>query len=188
MIRFLAGQVIDKDARSLVLQTNGVGYLVTTPETLAALLGQDLSLWIHTHVREDTLALYGFAAKEDLAFFELLITVNGIGPKMAMEIMNEPAAVIQNAILSGNLPALTKISGVGKKLAERLVLELKNKVVPTEASFINPKNNASGVADEDAVAALESLGYKRHHIQKVFGELNEELSTEELIRVFLQKA
>lgn len=188
MIRFLAGTVLDKEPRSLVLQTGGVGYLVTTPETLTALPGQDLSLWIHTHVREDTLALYGFGAKEDLAFFELLITVNGIGPKMAMEIMNEPAAVIQNAILSGNLPALTKISGVGKKLAERLVLELKGKVVPGDVSTLNVKTAAVGLTDEDAVAALESLGYKRHHIQKVFGELNEELTTEELIRVFLQKA
>lgn len=188
MIRFLTGQIIDKEARSLVLQTNGVGYLVTTPETLTALPGQDLSLWIHTHVREDTLALYGFAGKEDLSFFELLITVNGIGPKMAMEIMNEPAAVIQNAILSGNLPALTKISGVGKKLAERLVLELKGKVVPGDISTLNVKTATTGLTDEDAVAALESLGYKRHHIQKVFGELNEELTTEELIRVFLQKA
>ncbi len=187
MIRFLSGQVIDKDARSIVLQTNGVGYLVTTPETLTALPEQDLSLWIHTHVREDTLALYGFASKEDLAFFELLITVNGIGPKMAMEIMNEPAAVIQNAILSGNLPALTKISGVGKKLAERLVLELKGKVVPGDISTQAVKSSL-GNLDEDAVAALESLGYKRHHIQKVFGELNEELTTEERIRVFLQRA
>jgi Holliday junction DNA helicase RuvA len=186
MIRFLTGQVIDKDARSLVLQTNGVGYLVTTPETLTALPGQDLSLWIHTHVREDTFALYGFGAKDDLAFFELLITVNGIGPKMAMEIMNEPAAVIQNAILSGNLPALTKISGVGKKLAERLVLELKGKVVPSDAAFLKPENNSFGV-DEDAVAALESLGYKRHHIQKVLDNNSENsMSTEELIRYFLQ--
>lgn len=188
MIRFLTGTVLDKEPRSLILLTNGVGYLVTTPETLTALPGQDLSLWIHTHVREDTLALYGFGSKEDLAFFELLITVNGIGPKMAMEIMNEPAAAIQNAILSGNIAALTKISGVGKKLAERLVLELKNKVVPGDSSTLSSKPSSSGLKDEDAVAALESLGYKRHHIQKVFGELNEELTTEELIRVFLQRA
>lgn len=187
MIRLLQGQIHSRDERSVILLVNGVGYHVTVPSAFQAEVSAPQTLYIHTHVREDTLALYGFAAKEELAFFELLITVNGIGPKMAMEIMNEPFAVIQNAIFSGNLATLTRISGVGKKLAERLVLELKGKITPVDGSP-EPTKSFVGKVDEDAVAALESLGYKRHHIQKVFGELNEELTTEELIRVFLQRA
>lgn len=187
MIRLLQGKIHSKDDRSAILLTGGVGYHVTIPQTFNALPGQECSLHIHTHVREDTLALYGFSSKEELAFFELLITVNGIGPKMAMEIMNQPYATIQNAIFTGNIATLTQIPGVGKKLAERLVLELKGKTFPTEGGTQSVKSTL-GNLDEDAIAALENLGYKRHHIQKVFGELNEELTTEELIRVFLQRA
>lgn len=187
MIRLLQGQIHSRDERSVILLTGGVGYQVTVPATLQVSIDSEQTLFIHTHVREDILALYGFGSQQELAFFELLITVNGIGPKMAMEIMNEPAAMIQNAIFSGNVAALTRISGVGKKLAERLVLELKGKITPSDGSP-EPVKVLVGQTDEDAVAALESLGYKRHHIQKVFGELNEELTTEELIRVFLQRA
>lgn len=187
MIRLLQGQLHSKDDRSVILLTGGVGYHVFVPATFQN-VDDTLTLHIHTHVREDTLALYGFGSKEELAFFELLLTVSGIGPKMALEILNQPVSLIQNAILTGNLPTLTKISGVGKKLAERLVLELKGKVVPSDAPSQSAKSTL-GNFDEDAVAALESLGYKRHHIQKVFDDLNEEeLTTEELIRVFLQRA
>lgn len=189
MIRFLQGTVFEHREKALILLVGGVGYQVTVPSRLQFEQGTESSLFIHTHVREDALSLFGFTKREELEFFELLITVNGIGPKMAMEILNEPVENIQNAIFSGNLSALTKISGVGKKLAERLVLELKGKVEPQGTRVLNEAVQAHSNLDEDAITALESLGYKRNHIQRVLSELPEEAtSTEAVIRYFLQRA
>ena len=188
MIRFLQGTVFEHREKMLILLVGGVGYQVTVPSRLQFEQGSENALFIHTHVREDTLALFGFSKREELDFFELLITVNGIGPKMAMEILNEPVENIQNAIFSGNIGALTKISGVGKKLAERLVLELKGKVDPSGPEVLNVATTSHSKLDEDAVSALETLGYKRNHIARVLTELPEEAtSTEAVIRYFLQK-
>jgi len=172
----------------VILLVNGVGYQVIVPQRLELPKGTEATLFIHTHVREDTLALYGFSAKNELDFFELLITVSGIGPKMAMEILNEPIEWAQNALFTGNHAALTRISGVGKKLAERMVLELKGKVEPAESSGPISKFPTASTVDEDAIAALESLGYKRNHIQRVLGDVPESSKTsEEIIRYFLQQ-
>lgn len=187
MIRLLQGTVHERNEKNLTLLVNGVGYFVTIPARLELKSGMESTLHIHTHVREDALALFGFEKKNELDFFELLITVNGIGPKMALGILDQPIELIQNAIFTGNIPKLTQAPGVGKKLAERLVLELKGKVDPSDLSTIHSEKNSFGV-DEDAVAALETLGYKRHHIQRVLTELPEEAtSTEAVIRYFLQR-
>ena len=189
MIRLLQGTVFDRSEKALTLLVNGVGYDVTVPARINVEIGTETTLHIHTHVREDTLALFGFENKNELAFFELLITVNGIGPKMALGILDQPIDAIQNAIFTGNIAKLTQTPGVGKKLAERLVLELKGKVDPSNLAPLsqNKASSAFGL-DEDAVAALESLGYKRNHIQKIISDLNPDLTTEERIRVFLQRA
>lgn len=189
MIRLLQGTVYDRSEKNLTLLVNGVGYDVTIPARLQIEIGTEHVLHIHTHVREDTLALFGFENKNELAFFELLITVNGIGPKMALGILDQPIDAIQNAIFTGNIAKLTQTPGVGKKLAERLILELKGKVDPNNLAPISTsKASNSFGADEDAVAALESLGYKRNHIQRVLTELPEEAtSTEAVIRYFLQR-
>ncbi len=188
MIRFLQGTVYDQQDRSLVLLIQGVGYHILVPSRLQFEKGTQQELHIHTHVREDALALFGFIQREELEFFELLITVNGIGPKMAMEILNEPVSNIKNAIFSGNIAGLTKISGVGKKLAERLVLELKGKVEPEAGSSLKSTVLGRSKVDEDASAALETLGYKRNHIERVLSEVPEEItSSEAIIRYFLQR-
>ncbi len=188
MIRLLQGIVHERNEKNLTLLVNGVGYFVTIPARLELKSGMESTLHIHTHVREDALALFGFEKKNELDFFELLITVNGIGPKMALGILDQPVDTIQNAIFTGNIPKLTQAPGVGKKLAERLVLELKGKVDPSDLYTVGAQTHSSSAFDEDAVAALESLGYKRHHIQKVLGD-GETLAktTEEVIRYFLQR-
>ncbi|MFA4815138.1 MAG: Holliday junction branch migration protein RuvA [Candidatus Gracilibacteria bacterium] len=187
MIRYLKGQILDHDERTIILLVNDVGYHVWVPKSVLEEGKEEVELYIHTHVREDALTLYGFRTKNELSFFELLLTINGIGPKSAMDICCEPVEKIQNAIFSGNLAALTGIPGIGKKIAERMVLELKGKITPTD---LNATQNtyANSEVDPDVISALENLGYKRHHIQKVLAEAEEGLDTEALIREFLQKA
>lgn len=188
MIRYLKGSIQDKEARTIILLVNGVGYQVFVSGSALNTDEEELALFIHTHVREDALTLFGFRTRNELSFFELLLSVNGIGPKMAMEISNEPLEKIQNAIMGGNLAYLTSISGVGKKLAERMVLELKGKVdavrLPQSGTLLS--NNE---AHPDVFSALEHLGYKRNHIQKVLADIDESIvETEAIIRFFLQRA
>lgn len=193
MIRLLHGQIHSKDERTIILFVNGVGYHVFVTN---ALLGQlektgveddEITLYIHTHVREDDITLYGFRTKNELKFFELVLTISGVGPKMALAILDEPPEEIQNAIFTGDIKALTKISGVGKKIAERIILELKNKVEPSELEP-NQATSADQEVNEDVVMTLETLGYKRSHIKRVLSGVEGEITeAEELIRIFLQR-
>jgi Holliday junction DNA helicase RuvA len=184
MIRYLKGPILDHDERSAIVLVNGVGYQVFVPTRVLEM--EEVELFVHTHVREDALTLFGFPSKNELQFFELLLTINGIGPKSAMDICCEPIDRIQNAIFSSNLAALTAIPGVGKKTAERMVLELKGKITPTDLS--SGLRAQSLNINIDVVSALENLGYKRTHIQKVLATVEEEMETEALIRWFLQNA
>lgn len=186
MIRYLKGQILDHDERTIILLVNGVGYHVWVPKSVLDEGKKEVELYIHSHVREDAFTLYGFRTKNELSFFELLLTINGIGPKSAMDICCEPVEKIQNAIFSGNLAALTNIPGIGKKIAERMVLELKGKITPTDLNAT--LTHSSSEVDPDVISALENLGYKRNHIQKVLAEVEGEMDTEALIRVFLQRA
>ncbi len=186
MIRLLKGTVHSVEERAIILFTNGIGYQVFVPTSLLEEHDEELTLFIHTHIREDQMTLYGFRTKNELNFFELVLTINGVGPKMALAILNEPAQTIQNAIFTGNITALTKVSGVGKKIAERIILELKSKVLPTDLN--EQQISSKQTENEEAIMALESLGYKRHHIQRVFSQFEEEITeTEEIIRVFLKR-
>lgn len=186
MIRLLKGTVQDTDDRTIILFVNGVGYHVFVTNDAVKLDGKEISLYIHTHVREDDIKLFGFRTKKELSFFELLLKINGVGPKMALEILNEPPDTIQNAIFNEDLSCLTKISGVGKKIAERICLELKSKVEPTNSQTGQEKERE---VEEDIFITLENLGYKRNHIKKVLNTIDKEVKeTEDLIRLFLQKA
>lgn len=187
MIRYLKGQVLDSEERTIILLVNGIGYQVWVPKSVLVELGKTIELYIHSHIREDAFTLYGFQKKEELQFFELLLTVNGVGPKSAMDVCCEPVEKIQNAIFTGNLATLTAISGIGKKSAERMILELKGKITPKDIGSIS-KTSAAFDENIDVISALENLGYKRNHIQKVLAELEGEHNTEALIRIFLQRA
>jgi Holliday junction DNA helicase RuvA len=153
----LDGAVAAVSADHLVLEVNGVGYRVFAgPSTLAGLSGgQRLRLHTHHLVREDTQALYGFRTTEELAFFELITTVSGVGPKVGLAIVSSrPVADLQLAILQGDDAVLTSIPGVGKRLAGRIVLELKEKV--DAAGSLAP---GDGGSEAEVGAALEALGY-----------------------------
>lgn len=188
MIRLLKGIVESKEDRAIILFVNGVGYHVLAPSELIKTAENEITLHIHTHVREDALVLYGFRTKKELNFFELLLTINGIGPKMALEILNQPTEQIQTAIFTGDISKLTKISGVGRKIAERLILELKNKVEPTNLNDKTQGSLKTKEIDPDIVRALEGLGYKKSQIEKVLSEMEDKQNdAESLIRYFLQR-
>ena len=149
-------------ADSVVIQATGVGYRVFCgPGTLVGMReGEVTKLFTHHLVREDAQALYGFRSVEELGFFELLITVTGVGPKVALAIVSSrPVADLQLAILQGDEGVLTAVSGVGKKLAARVVLELKEKVAAAGGAAAAVAGDARGSAESEVVAALQALGY-----------------------------
>ena len=188
MIAYLKGQVLKKIGKSAIINCNNVGYAVNlTLSTLETLTEKkETELFIYTKVREDDISLYGFTTTDHLDFFKDLLSVNGIGPKSALEIMNFDLNKTKTAILQENKAFLTSIPGLGKKTAERLILDLKGKITPPELM--------SGIEEsdlqtkfEDAISALSGLGYQRFEIVKVLKSTPPELtSTEELITYFLK--
>jgi Holliday junction DNA helicase RuvA len=159
VIAFVEGRVASVSADSVVLQAGGVGYRIFCgPGTLTGLRdGEEVRLHTHHLVREDAQALYGFRTTEELGFFELLTTVTGVGPKVALAIVSSrPVADLQLAILQGDEGVLTAVTGVGKKLAARVVLELKEKV---SAAGAVASGTAAGTSESEVSAALQALGY-----------------------------
>ncbi|MEY4747267.1 MAG: hypothetical protein RLZZ416_316 [Candidatus Parcubacteria bacterium] len=159
MIGRLEGSVKAVRTGFVILSAGGVGYKVfATRESLARMKHEEtIAVWTHLAVREGVLDLYGFASEEELRFFELLMTVPGIGPKSALAILDIASiGTLQNAIAAGNASYLTNVSGVGKKTAEKIVLELKDKVGRAD-------EGASGAlrGDEEALEAMRSLGFSQ---------------------------
>jgi holliday junction DNA helicase RuvA len=162
MIAHLRGRILEKHPSHVILEAAGVGYEVTISVPSFSGLpaeGAEVSLYIHTHVREDTLALYGFLRREEKQLFERLIGVSGIGSKLAITVLSGIAADALVTALRGNdLAALTRIPGVGKKTAERMVLELRDKLDGLAAAPAPPPATRM---EEDVVSALVNLGYQR---------------------------
>ena len=162
MIVSVEGTVASVAPDSLVVEVNGIGYRVFAgPGTVAgARAGERMRLHTHHLVREDLQALYGFRSPEELGFFELLTTVTGVGPKVALAIVSSrPVADLQLAILQGDEAVLTAVSGVGKRLAARVVLELKEKVAAAGGAAGAGDGSKAGVAESEVMAALQALGY-----------------------------
>src|SRR5438132_8031717 len=163
-IAHLRGTLLAKHPNQAIVETHGVGYDVaisvpTFTEMPAA--GAEVALHIHTHVREDALSLYGFLRLAEKQLFEKLLTVSGIGPKLAMTILSGmPADEMVGAIRGGDLARLTRIPGIGKKTAERMVLELRDKLPATVGASEMSARQASPV-EEDVISALVNLGYQR---------------------------
>ena len=160
MIAFVEGRVASLSVDSVVIQAGGMGYRVFCgPSTLTSLQeGQEVRLHTHHLVREDLQALYGFRSTEELGFFELLTTVTGVGPKVALAIVSSrPVTDLHLAILQGDEGVLTAVSGVGKKLAARIVLELKEKV--SAAGAVAAGGPQAGSSESEVTAALQALGY-----------------------------
>jgi Holliday junction DNA helicase RuvA len=174
MIAHLRGKLLSKHPNQIVVETGGVGYelniSVPTFSDLPA-LGSEVALHVHTHVREDLIALYGFLRPEEKQLFEKLITVSGIGPKLAITILSGMAADELAAAIRGNdLMRLTKIPGIGKKTAERMVLELRDKL-PAVTSVSAPTTPAMSATEEDVLSALVNLGYQRAAAEKVLANI-----------------
>jgi len=164
MIASVDGQVATVAADSLVLEVGGLGYRVFAAPAVLATAEPGKRLKLHTHhiVREDLQALYGFRTADELGFFGLLLTVAGVGPKVALGIVgSRPVADLQLAILAGDEAVLTSISGVGKRLAGRIILELREKVAAagSAAAGARSRETPGGPTEGEVVAALQALGY-----------------------------
>lgn len=169
MIGSIKGEIILKNEKFLIIESNGVGYKVNvSPETLlrAKREGDRVLLWIHTHVREDAFDLYGFLDYRELQFFELLIGVSGIGPKSAIVILGIASIeTLQKAISTGDTAYLTKISGIGRKTAEKIIIELRDKM--------GEDNGDSSLQEElDALEALKSLGYSQNEAREALKKVS----------------
>ena len=171
MIGSLRGTVVGVNPTSLLLEVGGIGYrVVVAPSVLSVTKNGDaLFLFIHEHIREDMDELYGFLNGEDLALFEQLLTISGVGPKVAMTILSVGSAdTVRRAIMAGDLDTLTSVPGVGKKTAQKIVLELKGQIVDVSQM---PKE------DQEVMQALQSLGYPaalaRDAIKNLTGDVTE---------------
>ena len=167
MIAYLRGRIIDKQPNRIVIDVNGVGYDVFVPLSTFYGLGDpgsETALRIHTHVREDALALYGFATSLELTLFERLIGVSGIGPKLALAVLSgiEPRELVR-AIEQADVERLTRIPGVGKKTSERIVIELKDRLprVQSDVAEAVADRPAPSMLRDDVLSALVNLGYHR---------------------------
>lgn len=169
MIAHLRGSIFEKHPNQVIIEAGGVGYDVQIPISTYTSLGDNgstVSLRIHTHVREDALVLFGFASTEEKVLFERLISVSGIGPKLALAVLSGLAVDdLVTAIRGGDVARLVRIPGVGKKTAERLVLELKDKVAAVDAAGKSVEVALAGPApsalDSDVISALQNLGCSR---------------------------
>lgn len=217
MIEYLRGILLTKKPLHIIVDAQGVGYGLDVPLTTLAQLpptGQPVALFVHTHVQEDAIRLFGFATEQDRSFFEAVISVSGIGPKTALTIMSEmPAQELAHAIVTEDAKALSKIKGIGKKTAERMVLELHDKVLkflkfaPADAVIKktdeNPSSETSSYDEaelpqgtnsasviNDAIEALVALDCKRPIAEKAVLSAAKELGAEteltQLVRLALR--
>ena len=199
MIAQLTGKIVSLNLTELILDVNGVGYFVSIPMSTYDVLpkeGGTATVLTWLQVREDALQLFGFAKKEELEIFKLLLTVNGIGAKTALAIlssMNIPTFC--NAIINADIKVLKHISGIGPRSAERMIVELRDKIVKLfpELTFANlPQDVPQSREMEDALLALEQLGFQRAKIQKTVADLvaklpEQERSSENIIRKALRE-
>ena len=200
MIGFLSGKILEKEANTLIVDVGGVGYEVTIPlSTFYELgdLGSDVSLRIFTYVREDTLQLFGFKTTRERDLYLKLISVQGIGAKSGITMLSGMSAdEIVAAIRSNNIARLVAIPGVGKKTAERMVIELRDKIGELSAGAAASSAAAAGADGspdsvfDDALSALVNLGYQRNAAEKALQEAAKngaEMNVQKLLRSALQK-
>ncbi len=179
MIGHLQGTLLRADPERLLLDVHGVGYEVNVPLStwyeIEKRRDEPIRLFIHTHMREDGIALFGFWTEREKALFEKLIGVNGIGPRLARVILSGmPPDDLLGAISRGDLGRLATIPGVGKKTAERIVLELREKMRELAAGLPEESAAAAAPADQDVVSALVNLGYKANLAERAVAEVRRE--------------
>lgn len=192
MIGFLRGKVVQLLTDYCLLDVGGVGYRVFIPTSTRSRLktGEEAMLYTHLSVREDAMTLYGFESQEEYQGFQMLISVSGIGPKVALGILSSiTVSKLFQAIHEKQIAVLTKLPGVGKKSAERMILELKDKAAELDGAEGEIEAPAEEIGDSlsDAAAALSSLGYSQAEISSVLRRVKEPVSTEEAVKFALKE-
>ncbi len=185
MIGYIQGIVKAVSSKQiLVLTTSGVGYSIFPAGSLLAeaKVGEALEFYTHLIVREQELTLYGFASETEQAFFEKIITVSGVGPKMGLQILSQPLNEWLAAVESGEVDYITRTPGIGKKMAQKIILELKGKLDLSEGAAQASSSQA------EAIEALKSLGYDQGTISAVLAQAPEGAQTEALVKFFLSHA
>jgi Holliday junction DNA helicase RuvA len=198
MIALISGKIVYKGISHVVIDAHGVGYRIFIPLTTFYELpdaGQIITLHVHTHVKQDAINLFGFYTVQERDLFQLMLTVSGIGPKMSLNILSGISVQeMLRAISSGDVKKMISIPGLGKKLAERLILELKEKVLkkmmPEGAPAIDNQQKINEIIREDVLSALTNLGYKSNVAQdalnKVLYTSAEELAMDKLLKKTLK--
>jgi Holliday junction DNA helicase RuvA len=193
MIGHLRGRLAEKRPHQILVDVGGVGYQVSIPLSTFYALGDlhdEVTLLVHTHVREDSLALYGFLTAREKHFFELLISASGVGPGLALKILSGMSVEeLVPAIRRGDLAQLVRIPGVGKRTAERIVVELRDKLAAMEVREVEKPTSRSGL-EADVVSALLNLGYERRAAEKAVEEVQRGgagTTFEALLRATLQQ-
>jgi Holliday junction DNA helicase RuvA len=198
MIALISGKIVYKGISHVIVDVQGVGYRIFIPLTTFYELpepGQIITLHVHTNVKQDAINLFGFYTVQERDLFQLMISVSGIGPKMSMNILSGISAQeLLRAISSGNVGKLVNIPGVGKKMAERLILELKEKVIKKMMMEKMPaadgQHQAGEIIIEDVLSALVNLGYKsnvaRDALDKALRASEEELGMDQLLKKTLK--
>lgn len=193
MIAFIRGEVVMSEPGSVVVDVGGIGYHVRVPlssSTQLLLPGGTIKLFTRLIIREDEMQLYGFSTAEELSVFSLLLNVNGVGPKVAISVLSAfTPEILRTAVAEENVALLSKANGIGKKTAQRIILELKDRLGPVIPGVTQREEQVSGPGEE-AVNALISLGYRsveaRSTVVSVIESKGKNLSTEELIRYSLK--
>jgi holliday junction DNA helicase RuvA len=193
MIGQLRGRLAEKRPNQVLVDVGGVGYLVQVPLSTYAVLGEvhtEVTLLIHTHVREDALALYGFVSAREKHFFEMLLTASGVGPTLALKILSGMSVEeLVPAIRGSDLARLTRIPGVGRKTAERMVVELKDRLEAVAVEAEKPAVSSPAGVEADVISALVNLGYDSRAAESAVGEAKREAGAgnfEKLLRGALQ--
>lgn len=198
MIALISGKIVHKGISHVIVDVHGVGYRIFIPLTTFYELpeaGQVITLHVHTNVKQDAINLFGFYTVQERDLFQLMISVSGIGPKMSMNILSGISAQeLLRAISGGNVGKLVNIPGVGKKMAERLILELKEKVIKKmmieEMPAADDQHQAGEIIIEDALSALVNLGYKsnvaKDALDKILQASEEELGMDQLLKKTLK--
>ncbi len=200
MIAYIKGEIADITEDNLVLEANSIGYNIKISSGTAGMLpgiGEEVKIYTYTCVREDAFHLYGFLTKDDLDIFKKLITVNGIGPKGGLAILSVMSAdSLRFAIISGDVKEISKAPGIGKKTAERVILDLRDKV-SIEDTFVN-KGMGGGLSEassgdtsarNEAIEALTALGYSASEALKAVKQIavTEDMDTEDILKLALKK-
>lgn len=188
MISLLSGTIEFKGERFIIINAGGVGYKVFAPsEVLRTFrLGGEAKLWTHLHVREDSLELFGFLSYAEMEFFETLISVSGVGPRSAVGILGiAPLDTLKRAIAAGETSYLTKVSGIGKRMAEKIIVELRDKM---GAGTVSEGMREELKSDADVLDALASLGYSQREARDVLSAIPQDIvGTQKRLQAALQQ-